>query len=331
MYAQLLERSAPTAVVDAAHRLGIESELDAHPSIALGAEEVSPDELARAYLTFADDGNRVDALRHRAHRGRRRRHRVGAGPASSSRSSTRGVTRAVTHALRGVIDGGTGTAADIGRPAAGKTGTTQDNVDAWFAGYVPGYAAVVWMGYPEGAQPMDDVHGRSVTGGSFPAEIWSRFMTVAMEGREVAEFEEPPDELLAPGGDRDVDDADASSTSSPSSSSSTSTSSPDDSTTTSAPDDDDGSTTTSTTERRGPTTTATTAPPETTTTAPPDDAAAIDGDGNGTAEEPEAAPIRRLGPWLTSHLAGGGSTTSPSSRPTWTPRPGSGTASSAPS
>jgi membrane peptidoglycan carboxypeptidase len=101
----------------------------------------------------------------------------------------------VTHALRGVIDGGTGRAAGIGRPAAGKTGTTQDNVDAWFAGYVPGFTAVVWMGYPDPA-PMSDVQGRSVTGGSFPAEIWGRFMRAALEGRDVEDFPAPPDELV---------------------------------------------------------------------------------------------------------------------------------------
>ena len=81
--------------------------------------------------------------------------------------------------LRGVSDGGTGRAASIGRPAAGKTGTTQDNVDAWFAGYGPGYAAVVWMGYPQPSLPMDDVQGRSVTGRSFPAQIWAKFMKAA--------------------------------------------------------------------------------------------------------------------------------------------------------
>src|SRR5690606_16433042 len=116
-------------------------------------------------------------------------------PAPEEGAIDQGYARAVTYALRGVVEGGTGTAADIGRPAAGKTGTTQDNVDAWFAGYVPGYAAVVWMGYPEPA-PMEDYQGRSVTGGSFPAQIWSRFMTAAMEGRDVEDFPAPPEELL---------------------------------------------------------------------------------------------------------------------------------------
>ena len=97
------------------------------------------------------------------------------------------VTPSVTYALRGVVDRGTATAARLGVPAAGKTGTTQDNRDAWFVGFLPnGMTAAVWMGY----EPVDtnadgivdprfmsDVHGRSVTGGSFPAEIWHDFMS----------------------------------------------------------------------------------------------------------------------------------------------------------
>jgi membrane peptidoglycan carboxypeptidase len=279
VYAQLLERVGPDAVVDAAHTLGISSELSAHPSIALGAQEVSVQEMAHAYLTLADDGNLVEPYAIA-------RIEDGDGDVvwepdlpGLEQVIEPEIARAVTHALRGVIDGGTGTAADIGRPAAGKTGTTQDNVDAWFAGYVPGYAAVVWMGYPEGSQPMDDVHGRAVTGGAFPAEIWGRFMTAALEGREVAEFEDPPDELLGAGegqagpsttGGSSTSSSSSSSTSS--SSSSTSTSSPDDATTSTT----GGQATTTTTE--APTTTA---PPPTTTTAPPDEGGGGGGGGGG--------------------------------------------------
>ena len=112
-------------------------------------EEVSPLDLASAYLTFANDGTRVEPYAIV-------RIEDGDGnvlwepdrPEPEEGAVEPDVARAVTEALRGVIESGTGTAADIGRPAAGKTGTTQDNVDAWFAGYVPGYAAVVWMGHP---------------------------------------------------------------------------------------------------------------------------------------------------------------------------------------
>jgi membrane peptidoglycan carboxypeptidase len=197
VYAQLLAEVGAAAVADAAGRSGIDAELEAFPSIALGVEEVSPLDLASAYLTYADDGTKAEPYAiARIEDGdgnvlwEPEREEPEAGAIDPE------ISRAVTHALRGVIDGGTGTAADIGRPAAGKTGTTQENVDAWFAGYVPGYAAVVWMGYPEPA-PMEDVQGRSVTGGSFPAEIWGRFMAVAVEDRELEDFPAPPEELLA--------------------------------------------------------------------------------------------------------------------------------------
>jgi membrane peptidoglycan carboxypeptidase len=186
-------------VADTANQMGIDAELDPVASIALGVEEVSPLDLASAYLTLADDGTKVAPYAIA-------RIEDADGnvlwepdlPEPEVDAIEPDLSRAVTHALRGVIDGGTGAAADIGRPAAGKTGTTQENVDAWFAGYVPGYTAVVWMGYPEASKPMDEVQGRRVTGGSFPAQIWARFMERAMEGREVEEFPPPPDALLQP-------------------------------------------------------------------------------------------------------------------------------------
>jgi penicillin-binding protein 1A len=82
----------------------------------------------------------------------------------------------------GVIDHGTGTAAQIGRPAAGKTGTTQNYGDAWFVGFVPQLSTAVWVGNPEKITPMTHVHGRRVTGGSFPASIWSQTMQAALQG-----------------------------------------------------------------------------------------------------------------------------------------------------
>ena len=83
-------------------------------------------------------------------------------------------------ACAGVITDGTGRVADIGRPAAGTTGATDDSRDAWFVGYTPDLVAAVWVGYPDGQAAMDDVHGAVVTGGTLPAEIWARFMTAAL-------------------------------------------------------------------------------------------------------------------------------------------------------
>jgi membrane peptidoglycan carboxypeptidase len=106
----------------------------------------------------------------------------------------------VTHALQGPLeDGGTGHRANLGKPAAGKTGTAQHNWDAWFAGYVPKLTAVVWMGYPQGSIPMENIEGFStVTGGSLPAEIWRRFMEVATANTS-DQFVEPTPEQIAAG------------------------------------------------------------------------------------------------------------------------------------
>jgi len=273
VYAQLVAEVGPAAVVDAAKAAGIDADLEEVPAIALGVEEVAPIDLAGAFLTYADDGARVEPYsidRIEDTDGNILWQPETPEPEAGAVDAQ--VARGVTQALRGVVESGTGTAADIGRPVAGKTGTTQDNVDAWFAGYVPGYAAVVWMGYPDASIPMDDVQGRSVTGGSFPAQIWGRFMSIAMEGREVEDFTPPPEEMLGRsdrrptsgtggggGGGEQDDDADAST------SSTTSTTEATETTVTTEVTD-----TTDTTETTEP-------PPTTATTAPP-------GDGGGGAE-----------------------------------------------
>src|SRR6188472_4190579 len=102
-----------------------------------------------------------------------------------------GVASVVTRILEDNVRYGTGTGAALSRPVAGKTGTTDKHADAWFVGYTPGVATAVWMGYTRGEIPMLDVHGISVSGGSFPAEIWRRFMSPALEGTPVVDFPEP--------------------------------------------------------------------------------------------------------------------------------------------
>ena len=99
-------------------------------------------------------------------------------------------------ALAGVVNNGTGTAAAIGRPAAGKTGTTENNADAWFIGYVPQLATAVWVGHPEALVPMTDVHGVAVTGGTYPARIFSRYMKAVLAGVSVQDlYTASPDDL----------------------------------------------------------------------------------------------------------------------------------------
>jgi len=101
--------------------------------------------------------------------------------------------------MRRVIQAGTGTAAAIDRPAAGKTGTSQAWRDAWFAGFVPQLAAVVWVGNPipipgVGNESMVPSNGypRRIVGGSYPAQVWKAFMTRALDGVPVRDFKNPP-------------------------------------------------------------------------------------------------------------------------------------------
>ncbi len=101
----------------------------------------------------------------------------------------------MTKILERVITEGTGKGANIGRPAAGKTGTTSDYKDAWFGGYTPELATVVWMGYLETSKPMDKIGDRTVTGGSFPADIWREFMSSALKDVPVSDFTSGSGEL----------------------------------------------------------------------------------------------------------------------------------------
>jgi membrane peptidoglycan carboxypeptidase len=88
-----------------------------------------------------------------------------------------------------VVDHGTGVRGRIGRPAAGKTGTTQDHADAWFVGFTPSLAAAVWVGYPQGHVPMVPPRTAArVSGGTWPAAIWGGFMRAALAGRPVGGF-----------------------------------------------------------------------------------------------------------------------------------------------
>jgi penicillin-binding protein 1A len=100
------------------------------------------------------------------------------------------VAHEVTRILKQNVLSGTGTRANIGCPAAGKTGTTDNFNDAWFDGYTPRLATAVWVGYPDALREMRSVHGISVAGGTFPAMIWNKFMQVA-KGNYCEDFPRP--------------------------------------------------------------------------------------------------------------------------------------------
>jgi penicillin-binding protein 1A len=104
------------------------------------------------------------------------------GKVEGNRVMTDGQAMEVTKVLKMNIQSGTGTSANYGCPAAGKTGTTDNFTDAWFVGYEPQLVAAVWVGYPNALVQMRSVHGISVAGATFPAGIWHDFMTVAHGG-----------------------------------------------------------------------------------------------------------------------------------------------------
>jgi penicillin-binding protein 1A len=201
VYAQLTLDLGPERVAAMAHKLGVQSSLKTRegayvPSLGLGAMGVSPLEMASAYATLAAGGvySRPTAIRKVILASGKEDTDAGWGKAKRKRVLERWQAWAVTKVLEQNIQGGTGVAAYFGRPSAGKTGTTEQWADAWFCGYTPNLSTVVWVGYPQGEIPMKSVHGISVTGGSFPAEIWRRFMEPALAPTSVAEWNVPYDQ-----------------------------------------------------------------------------------------------------------------------------------------
>jgi penicillin-binding protein 1A len=182
VYAQVVDLVGPDHVVEVASAAGIQSNLQPFHSIALGAQEVSPLDMASAYGTFAAEGIHVDPILVTAIETHDGVNVYEAVPVVTE-AMTRDVARTLTGALTEVVKRGTGQQARIGRPIAGKTGTSQDHHDAWFVGYTPELAAAVWVGLPEGQVTMEPpTTPYTITGGSWPAQIWSRFASGALSG-----------------------------------------------------------------------------------------------------------------------------------------------------
>ena len=198
VYAQLIDEIGPEAVVEEAAKLGISTPVPPVVSLTLGSGEVSVLDMANAYSTFSRRGQRIDPIFVT------KVEKVEDGEVKVlEQASTRGEqvmekgnADLVNFILRQVVLGGTGSSANFGIPIAGKTGTTQDYRDAWFVGYTPKLTTAVWMGFPDLDEDgktifMDDVRGRKVTGGSFPAQIWRDFMRAATGGKSQGSFAAP--------------------------------------------------------------------------------------------------------------------------------------------
>jgi membrane peptidoglycan carboxypeptidase len=218
VFAQLTRLIGPSNVVRTARRLGIVSPLKPYLSIGLGAQAVNPLEMARAFSAFANGGLRIDgSLSRKDLTGNHPRAILAVGGKSASgldcgdrhvtcndrrpRHVLRDDTAATVNALlQRVVTQGTGLRAALpDRPAAGKTGTTENYGDAWFVGYTPQLATAVWVGYPNRLVPMTtQFHGEPVAGGTYPALIWKSFTQKALQlpavpgGRSAEYFESPP-------------------------------------------------------------------------------------------------------------------------------------------
>ena len=191
VYAQLILDIGPKKVCQTAKDLGIKTKLDCYPAEGLGGLRlgVTPLEMADAYATLASGG-----VRHEPKAIKRVVFPDGKsedlGKPVSKRVLTDGQAYAVTQILEANVLGGTGTAAQIGCPAAGKTGTTDNFNDAWFVGYTPKLATSVWVGYPKAQISMEATRIGSVAGGTWPAMIWHDFMITA-KGDDCDDFPAP--------------------------------------------------------------------------------------------------------------------------------------------
>ena len=203
VFAQLTLDLGPEKVATMAHRLGVRSNLKTRegvyvPSLGLGSADVSPLDMASAYATLAASGiySVPMAIRRVVLPDGTVDTDAGWGKPDRRRVIPDWVADEVTEILEDNIDQGTGTGAGIffDRPAAGKTGTTDDHTDAWFCGYTPTLSTTVWVGYPQAQIPMENVHGISVAGGTFPATIWNLFMRSAIGNTDPVDFPEPASE-----------------------------------------------------------------------------------------------------------------------------------------
>jgi penicillin-binding protein 1A len=191
IFAQLISKVGVRNVQAMAHRLGITSsgaDFKTVCAMTLGAVGFTPLELTDVYATFADGG---------IHHAPQAFESVSEPTGKEIKLDTAGtrilapnVAAQLTYALQGVVQHGTGTTAALGaRPVAGKTGTAENFQDAWFCGYVPQLATCVWVGYPKGEIPLNNIEGVSqVVGGSLPAEIWHDFMGPAVANLPVVQF-----------------------------------------------------------------------------------------------------------------------------------------------
>jgi len=183
IFAQLIAKAGVRRVQQMAHWMGVTSTgSDFKPvcAMTLGSVGFTPLELTDVYATIASGGIHHAPQAFETVRGPNAKV-LGKITPTGKEVLAPNLDAELTYAMEGVITHGTGTAAYIGRPAAGKTGTAENYQDAWFCGFVPQLATCVWVGYPAGEIPLLNVEGvGQVFGGTLPAQIWRNFMEPAV-------------------------------------------------------------------------------------------------------------------------------------------------------
>jgi penicillin-binding protein 1A len=205
VYVQLALDLGMENVVEKAHEMGVTSDIDPYPATAIGGlrEGVNPLEMASAYSTFPNGGMHMEPFLvekvTREEDGEEtvvEEHRL-----TGERALSRDEAAAAVQVLRGVVERGTASQfhdldSEIGRPSAGKTGTTENFADAWYVGFVPQLSTSVWVGYPGERKPMVNINGLAeINGENYPLDIWSLYMQGAVQRYPVQQFDVPSPSL----------------------------------------------------------------------------------------------------------------------------------------
>ncbi|WP_296903435.1 transglycosylase domain-containing protein, partial [uncultured Megasphaera sp.] len=191
---QLADKVGPKKIIANAKKMGITTLVDKDENLAMAlgglTKGVTPLEMASAYGTFANKGVHVKPTAIVKILDRNGNVLEDSTSLEKEETKTRVMSEReayeMTTMLEGVIEHGTGTATAIGKPAAGKTGTTDDNKDAWFVGYTPDIVTAVWIGDDTGSHSLGEVYG-----GTIPAEIWQDYMSSATSDESGSDFSSP--------------------------------------------------------------------------------------------------------------------------------------------
>jgi penicillin-binding protein 1A len=186
---KLAEQIGIDRVIEYAHQMGVQSPLEANLSLALGSSVITVLDQASGYQTLANQGVHIEPNALRIVKDSLGNVVLDNSYPQQSEIVNAGTAYIMTSMLQDVISYGTGANANIGRPAAGKTGTTTDFRDAWFVGYTPDLVTAVWIGNDDYSRMYESY------GGNIPARIWARFMRAALEKVAPHDFIFPSDQL----------------------------------------------------------------------------------------------------------------------------------------